>query len=172
MEVRSPAAGTITERFAGEGEEVSVGGDLFVLNAGAVGAPKAAAAAPVVAAPVAAPAAVKAAAPAKPAAPAPAAPAKAAATPAAAKAAPVGGIPGAFISGDRTETRVKMTRMRQRIASRLKESQNTAAMLTTFQEIDMGYLIDLRNKHKDDFEKTHKVKLGFMSAFVKVTETT
>lgn len=70
--------------------------------------------------------------------------------------------------GDRSETRVKMTRMRQRISQRLKEAQNTAAMLTTFQEVDMGYLIDMRNKYKDEFEKTHGVKLGFMSAFVKV----
>jgi 2-oxoglutarate dehydrogenase E2 component (dihydrolipoamide succinyltransferase) len=57
--------------------------------------------------------------------------------------------------------------MRLRIADRLKESQNTAAMLTTFQECDMSNLIDLRNRFKDDFEKSHGVKLGFMSAFVK-----
>ena len=67
---------------------------------------------------------------------------------------------------DRSETRVKMTRMRQRIAQRLKEAQNTAAMLTTFQECDMSNLIALRNKYKDGFEKEHGVKLGFMSAFV------
>ena len=69
---------------------------------------------------------------------------------------------------DRSETRVKMTRMRQRIAQRLKESQNTAAMLTTFQEVDMTNLMELRNRYKDDFEKVHGVKLGFMSAFVRV----
>merc|ERR1712091_652326 len=51
-------------------------------------------------------------------------------------------------------------------AERLKEAQNTAACLTTFQECDMGYLMDLRKAHKDEFEKTHGVKLGFMSAFV------
>lgn len=73
------------------------------------------------------------------------------------------------VSGERSETRVKMTRMRQRIAQRLKEAQNTAAMLTTFQEVDMGPLIDLRNTHKEEFEKIHGVKLGFMSAFVRVT---
>ncbi len=72
------------------------------------------------------------------------------------------------VTGDRTESRVKMTRMRQRIAQRLKESQNTAAMLTTFQEVDMTNLIDLRNKYKEEFEKNHGVKLGFMSAFVRV----
>jgi 2-oxoglutarate dehydrogenase E2 component (dihydrolipoamide succinyltransferase) len=53
--------------------------------------------------------------------------------------------------------------------SRLKSAQNVAAMLTTFQEVDMGPLMDMRNKHKEEFEKKHGVKLGFMSAFVKVT---
>lgn len=60
-----------------------------------------------------------------------------------------------------------MTRMRQRIAQRLKESQNTTAMLTTFQECDMSAIFDLRDKYKDAFEKKHGVKLGFMSAFIK-----
>jgi 2-oxoglutarate dehydrogenase E2 component (dihydrolipoamide succinyltransferase) len=69
-------------------------------------------------------------------------------------------------AGSRGETRVKMNRMRQRIAERLKEAQNTAACLTTFQECDMGALIELRKAHKDEFEKVHGVKLGFMSAFV------
>ena len=57
--------------------------------------------------------------------------------------------------------------MRLRIAERLKAAQNTAAMLTTFQEVDMYNLIEMRKKHKDAFEKVHGVKLGFMSAFVK-----
>lgn len=70
------------------------------------------------------------------------------------------------ISG-RTERRTKMSRMRQRVAARLKDAQNTAAMLTTFQECDMGNLMELRKKYKDAFEKKHGVKLGFMSAFVK-----
>lgn len=65
------------------------------------------------------------------------------------------------------EERVKMTRLRQRIAQRLKEAQNTAAMLTTFNEIDMTAVMDLRNSYKDVFEKKHGVKLGFMSFFVK-----
>ncbi len=60
-----------------------------------------------------------------------------------------------------------MNRMKQKISQRLKESQNTAAMLTTFQEVDMTNLIEMRNKYKDDFEKIHGVKLGFMSAFVR-----
>jgi len=70
---------------------------------------------------------------------------------------------------DRSETRTKMSRMRQRIAVRLKEAQNTAAMLTTFQECDMGNLMEIRSRHKDEFANRHGVKLGFMSAFVKAS---
>ena len=69
--------------------------------------------------------------------------------------------------GTRPERRSKMSRMRQRVATRLKESQNTAAMLTTFQEVDMGNFMEMRVRHKDEFEKKHGVKLGFMSVFVK-----
>ncbi|MBI1327536.1 MAG: 2-oxoglutarate dehydrogenase complex dihydrolipoyllysine-residue succinyltransferase [Alphaproteobacteria bacterium] len=65
------------------------------------------------------------------------------------------------------EERVKMTRLRQRIAQRLKEAQNTAAMLTTFNEVDMTAIMDLRNQYKDVFEKKYGIKLGFMSFFVK-----
>ena len=65
------------------------------------------------------------------------------------------------------EERVKMTKLRQTIAKRLKEAQNEAAILTTFNEIDMGHFMDLRNQYKDQFEKKHGVKLGFMSIFVK-----
>lgn len=68
--------------------------------------------------------------------------------------------------GSRQERRTKMSRMRQRVAARLKDAQNTAAMLTTFQECDMGALMELRNRHKDKFQEKHGVKLGFMSAFV------
>lgn len=60
-----------------------------------------------------------------------------------------------------------MTRLRQAIARRLKEAQNTAAMLTTFNEVDMTNVMALRNEYKDGFEKKHGVKLGFMSFFVK-----
>jgi 2-oxoglutarate dehydrogenase E2 component (dihydrolipoamide succinyltransferase) len=67
------------------------------------------------------------------------------------------------------EERVKMTRLRKRIAERLKESQNTAAILTTFNEVDMSNIIALRNQYKDSFEKKHGVKLGFMSFFVKAS---
>ena len=65
------------------------------------------------------------------------------------------------------EERVKMTRLRQTIARRLKEAQNNAAMLTTFNEVDMTAVMALRNAYKDQFEKKHGVKLGFMSFFVK-----
>jgi 2-oxoglutarate dehydrogenase E2 component (dihydrolipoamide succinyltransferase) len=65
------------------------------------------------------------------------------------------------------EERVKMTRLRQTIARRLKEAQNTAAMLTTFNEVDMGAVMELRSQYKDLFEKKHGVKLGFMGFFVK-----
>ena len=66
----------------------------------------------------------------------------------------------------RIERRVKMNRMRIRISERMKESQNTAASLTTFNEVDMSTLMNLRNKYKDVFFEKHGVKLGFMSAFV------
>ncbi|RYG02007.1 MAG: 2-oxoglutarate dehydrogenase complex dihydrolipoyllysine-residue succinyltransferase, partial [Caulobacteraceae bacterium] len=65
------------------------------------------------------------------------------------------------------EERVRMTRLRQTIARRLKEAQNNAAMLTTFNEVDMSAVMALRNQYKDGFEKSHGVKLGFMSFFVK-----
>lgn len=70
-------------------------------------------------------------------------------------------------AGNRGETRVKMNRMRQTIAKRLKESQNAAASLTTFNEIDMSALMALRKKYKDEVLKSHDVKLGYMSAFAK-----
>jgi 2-oxoglutarate dehydrogenase E2 component (dihydrolipoamide succinyltransferase) len=71
------------------------------------------------------------------------------------------------ILADRPEQRVPMSRLRQRIAERLVQSQSTAAILTTFNEVNMQPVIDLRNKYKDQFEKEHGVKLGFMSFFVK-----
>jgi len=119
----------------------------------------------------AAPAATKAAAPA--AAPAPAAPAAAAA-----KSAPTGNtvimpapaFPAAVAaqaSGERVDRRVPMTRLRQRVAERLVAAQSNAALLTTFNEVDLGAVIELRNKYKDGFEKKHGVKLGFMAFFVK-----
>ncbi len=78
-------------------------------------------------------------------------------------AAPAVQIP----TGDRTEQRVPMSRLRARIAERLVQSQSTAAILTTFNEVNMAPVIELRNKYKEKFEKEHGVKLGFMSFFVK-----
>jgi 2-oxoglutarate dehydrogenase E2 component (dihydrolipoamide succinyltransferase) len=69
--------------------------------------------------------------------------------------------------GERAEQRVPMSRLRARIAERLVQSQHTAAILTTFNEVNMQPVIDLRNRHRDRFEKEHGVKLGFMSFFVK-----
>ena len=89
----------------------------------------------------------------------------AAATPAPAPAA----VPRAPIPAEDAarEERVKMTRLRATIARRLKDAQNTAAMLTTYNEVDMSGIMSLRNEYKDAFEKKHGVKLGFMSFFVK-----
>ena len=81
-------------------------------------------------------------------------------------AAPVAAIPQAA-AGERVEQRVPMTRIRQRIAERLLQSQQNAAILTTFNEANMQPVIELRNKYKDAFEKKHGIKLGFMSFFVK-----
>ena len=67
----------------------------------------------------------------------------------------------------RKEERVRMTRLRQTIAKRLKEAQNTAAMLTTFNDVDMTAVIEARAKYKDLFEKKHGVRLGFMGFFAK-----
>ncbi|QQX83106.1 2-oxoglutarate dehydrogenase complex dihydrolipoyllysine-residue succinyltransferase [Cupriavidus necator] len=101
---------------------------------------------------------------------APAAPAaKAAPAPAAAKPAlQQVSAPVDFAAlGDRPEERVPMSRLRARIAERLLQSQSTNAILTTFNEVNMKPVMDLRNKYKDRFEKEHGVKLGFMSFFVK-----
>ena len=71
------------------------------------------------------------------------------------------------ILGERPEQRVAMSRLRQRVAERLVQSQSTAAILTTFNEVNMQSVMELRNRYKDKFEKEHGVKLGFMSFFVK-----
>lgn len=91
-----------------------------------------------------------------------------ASTPAAAAAEPVKVARAASSEADAPrEERVKMTRLRQTIAKRLKDAQNTAAMLTTYNEVDMSAVMDLRNRYKDLFEKKHGVKLGFMGFFTK-----
>jgi 2-oxoglutarate dehydrogenase E2 component (dihydrolipoamide succinyltransferase) len=96
------------------------------------------------------------------AAPAPQAKAPSAPAPAPAPAAKVPAAPG-----ERREERVRMSRLRQTIAKRLKEAQNTAAMLTTFNDVDMSAVIDARTRYKDLFEKKHGIRLGFMGFFVK-----
>ncbi|KAK9432900.1 hypothetical protein V1505DRAFT_398008 [Lipomyces doorenjongii] len=174
--VNAPAAGVITELLAEEESTVIVGQDLFKIDTEASGssgssseAPKAAAkeeAAPATPAPEApkpaTPEPPKAAAAPSPKASAPPPPPKAAsAEPAQAAAA----APSPF--GSREERRVKMNRMRLRIAERLKQSQNTAASLTTFNEVDMSSLIEFRKLYKDEILKKTGVKLGFMSAFSK-----
>jgi 2-oxoglutarate dehydrogenase E2 component (dihydrolipoamide succinyltransferase) len=85
-----------------------------------------------------------------------------------AKAPPVPAVPAVAVgSGVRPEQRVPMSRLRQRVAERLVQSQATAAILTTFNEVNMQPILDLRNRYKDRFEKEHGVKLGFMGFFVK-----
>ena len=190
VEVPSPVAGVLAEIIAPEGTTVPAGARLAIVTEGAT----AAVAAPKAAAPVAAPAAPAGKdvedAPAAKKAMAEAGltsaqvtgtgrdgrimkedVAKAAAAPAAAAAstpAPAA-IPRAPIPADDAarEERVKMTRLRATIAKRLKDAQNTAAMLTTYNEVDMSGVMELRNTYKDVFEKKHGVKLGFMSFFVK-----
>ena len=191
VEVPSPVAGVLAEILVPEGTTVPAGARLAIITEGAsapVAAPKAAA--PAVAAPVAttakdvedAPAAKKAMAEAGLTAAQVTGTgrdgrimkedvAKSAAVPAAAAAsAPApAAIPRAPIPADDAarEERVKMTRLRATIAKRLKDAQNTAAMLTTYNEVDMSGVMELRNTYKDVFEKKHGVKLGFMSFFVK-----
>jgi len=70
-------------------------------------------------------------------------------------------------TGPRPEERVKMSRLRSRIAERMKEAQNTAAILTSFNEVDLKAVMDIRSRYKEDFQKRHGIKLGFMSFFVK-----
>ncbi|HZG46392.1 MAG TPA: 2-oxoglutarate dehydrogenase complex dihydrolipoyllysine-residue succinyltransferase [Allosphingosinicella sp.] len=80
---------------------------------------------------------------------------------------PAPAAPAPAAAGERREERVRMTRLRQTIASRLKEAQNTAAMLTTFNDVDMSAVMEARSRYKDLFDKKHGIRLGFMSFFVK-----
>ncbi len=194
VEVPSPVAGVMGEQIVKVGDTVEVGAVIAIIaGEGAAAAP---AAAPAAAAPAATPAPAAAPAPSADAAALspsvrravletgvdpstvqgtgkdgrltkddviaaasskPAAPAAAAPAPAAAPAS----------TGGRKEERVRMTRLRQTVAKRLKEAQNTAAMLTTFNDVDMTAVIEARAKYKDLFEKKHSVRLGFMGFFVK-----
>jgi len=135
VDVRAPVSGLLVACLGSPDDVVEVGKPLMSIDTSAAKADAAPAAAPL--------ASPKAETP-KAAAPVVAAPAAASTAAAAPKPAPV--PEAAAAAGARGETRVKMTRMRQTVSRRLKESQNTYAMLTTFQECDMGNLIDLRNK--------------------------
>ncbi len=195
VEVTSPVAGVMGAQMVAEGATVNVGAVIAAIESGggsALAQPAAAASAPSAAASDSAdltlspavrrlvlefgvdPTKIKgsgkdgrltkedvlAAAAAQPAvaAPAPAAPAA---------PAPVAAPTPAIDAGGRVQERVKMTRLRQTVARRLKEAQNTAAMLTTFNDVDMSAVIEARAKYKDLFEKKHGVKLGFMGFFTK-----
>ncbi|KGM89200.1 2-oxoglutarate dehydrogenase E2 component [Roseovarius mucosus DSM 17069] len=191
VEVPAPAAGTLTEILAAEGSTVQAGGKLAILSSGAgASAPAAAPKAEEAAAPAAAggkdvedaPSAKKAMAEAglsrdqvqgsgrdgrvmkEDVARAAAAATQAPAASAAPAQAPRAPAPAEDVA---REERVKMTRLRQTIARRLKDSQNTAAMLTTYNEVDMTEVMALRNQYKDEFYKKHGVRLGFMSFFTK-----
>ncbi|KAK3984046.1 Dihydrolipoyllysine-residue succinyltransferase [Cladorrhinum sp. PSN332] len=167
--VNAPEAGVIKEFLANEEDTVTVGQDLVRIELGGdkpASEPKKEEAAPEEKKPESeAPAAPKAE-ESKSAAPAPAPPKKE--TPATpkkeSKPAPAAAEKPATL-GNREERRVKMNRMRLRIAERLKQSQNTAASLTTFNEVDMSALMEFRSKYKDEVLKNTGVKLGFMSAF-------
>ncbi len=189
IEVPAPAAGVLSEITAQEGDTVEVNALLGQLSTdgAAVAAPK------VAAQPAAAVSAPAASGPAMSPAPSAAklmtennlsadqvegsgkrgqvlkgdvldALAKGVTAPAATPAAPRAAVPA---SDEAREERVKMTRLRQTIARRLKDAQNTAAMLTTYNEVDMSAVMDLRKRYKDIFEKKHGVKLGFMGFFTK-----
>ncbi len=94
---------------------------------------------------------------------------KAAPAPAPATAPSPSAAPAAAPTGERREERVRMTRIRQTIATRLKDAQNTAAMLTTFNDVDMSAVMEARGRYKDLYEKKHGIRLGFMSFFVKAS---
>jgi 2-oxoglutarate dehydrogenase E2 component (dihydrolipoamide succinyltransferase) len=165
VEVKAEESGVLEAIAANVDDTVTVGQVLCVMKLGVEPPPKTPAAAKPEVAPVTSEKVAMAAA--KPAETAPKlAPAKPKAeTPVQAPSLPLptGGV-------ERVERRVKMNRMRQAISRRLKEAQNTAAMLTTFQEVDMGNLMEMRKEYKDLFEKTHGgVRLGFMSAFLKAS---
>nr|CAH7735915.1 unnamed protein product [Callosobruchus chinensis]CAH7766572.1 unnamed protein product [Callosobruchus chinensis] len=176
MPVHCPAAGIIEEFLVKDGDTVKPGQDLFKLKmTGDAPPPKPAAAAPAPK-PEAAP-------PPPPPPPKPAAPAQAAPKPAMPSSSiPVAAIrhaqtleaatvklPPQEITGTRTEQRVKMNRMRLKIAERLKEAQNVNAMLTTFNEIDMSNIMEFRKANLEAFQKKYGMKLSFMSAFLKAS---
>jgi 2-oxoglutarate dehydrogenase E2 component (dihydrolipoamide succinyltransferase) len=183
LEVPAPVAGVLKEIKVAAGTTVTSDQLLAIVEAGpaaaATAAPKAAAAKEAPAAKAAAPAAAPAAAASAPVKSAPAARRAAAETGVDVASVTGSGLGGAVTKGDvmahatggggRVERRVPMTRLRARIAERLITAQSTQALLTTFNEVDLLAVQDLRARHKDKFEKSHGVKLGFSSFFVKAT---
>uniref|UniRef100_A0A8P4GH55 Dihydrolipoyllysine-residue succinyltransferase component of 2-oxoglutarate dehydrogenase complex, mitochondrial n=1 Tax=Dicentrarchus labrax TaxID=13489 RepID=A0A8P4GH55_DICLA len=157
VQVPAPAAGVIEELLVPDGGKVEGGTPLFKLRKGAAAAAEAAPP-PAAEAPAAAP---------------PPPPPPASAPTAMPPVPPPAAQPKPDITGDGSQmvcspsVQVKMNRMRLRIAQRLKEAQNTCAMLTTFNEVDMSNIQEMRTVYKDAFLKKHSIKLGFMSAFVK-----
>lgn len=176
MEVNAPKAGTLSKILAAEGAEVAIGDTIAEITEGAVSTEE-----------KPAPVAEK--------APDPAPVPEKILSPSAKRMAREKNVPVESLSGTGKdgrvtkedvksaasapaptpstlrggEERVKMSRMRKRIAERLKEAQNTAAMLTTFNEVDMSAVMNARSKNKDLFEKKHGVRLGFMSFFIKAS---
>ncbi len=193
LEVNAPAAGVLSEIVAKDGETVSPGALLGQIAAGGAGAAAAAPAAKAAEAPKPAAAPAPAAKPASAMPPAPSAAKVAADNNVDVSSVAGSGKRGQVLKGDvlaalaapatapapvavrapsapddqSREERVRMTKLRQTIARRLKEAQNTAAMLTTFNEVDMTEVMALRARYKDVFEKKHGAKLGFMGFFVK-----
>lgn len=173
VSVNAPASGKITELLVNEEDTVTVGQDLFRFAPGEAGAP------PQAERDSGEPKAPSQTAKQEPSPPPASTPspasngkteAKETSKPAPgpkdeSRSAPAPTLAG----GSRNENRVKMSRMRVRIAERLKESQNTAAFLTTFNEIDMSSLMGMRKRYKDEVLKQHDVKLGFMSAFARAS---
>ncbi len=163
LEVTAPAAGILSEIRAGAGSEVKPGAVLALVDtevgrpAEAIApAPTLTAEAKAVAQGVTQAVAV------------PPEPAGAAVTPEQGlRETPPSGAPASFVAIARTERRVPMSRLRQRIAERMLEAQHTAAILTTFNEIDMQPVQDLRRRYQERFQQEHGVKLGLMSFFVK-----
>jgi len=168
VEVRAPEAGVITNFYGKLEDTLNVGQNFFEIDTAA--APSSGSAAPKTEAPKAEPAkaeptkteAPKAEAP-KTEAPKAEAPKKVESKPAPTQQA----SSAKAFTGERTEKRERMSKMRQVISKRLKEAQNTTAMLTTFNEVDMSALMETRKELQEDFTKRHGVKLGFMSFFVK-----
>lgn len=196
VEVPSPVAGKLTEIVAKEGDNVEVGALLGSIEAGAAGnvAPQPKPAQPAPSAPAPQPAANAPAATSGSMQPAPSAAKLMAENNLSAGQVDGSGKRGQVLKGDvldalakgisasapvaaprvasqpqdaAREERVRMTKLRQTIARRLKDAQNTMAMLTTFNEVDMSAIMDLRKRYKEMFEKKHGVKLGFMGFFTK-----